>query len=151
MGSVLISVILRSLAFVGIFVVARFFPTPQDVVGVNVGLGLLVFGLYAALAAVWAFCDGLAVSRRRALVIWFSTAVLVGLAQPFLTLLEPGGVAVALSDLRTVSPFIAMLIAVPSGVFVWAATTWVRMEPESDTGRHRRKATNPSTGTATAE
>ena len=150
MLGVVIAALLRASAFAALFVVARFFPKPEDVVGANVGLGILLFALYVFLSALWSFADGLAKPLRQNLTVWLLTAVVVGVAQPFLSILEPGATSwsVIASDLAMVTPFIAALVALPSSLAAWLVAKWVSMDPESDTGRHRTPATSPSTGHA---
>lgn len=93
--------------------------------GADIGLGLLLFAAFALAAAGWAACDGVRSARRGEsapgwLLCWALVAVLFGAVSAVLISaqgalygegLDP---AVLRSDVLGVSPFIALLVAVPA-------------------------------------
>ncbi|MBA2465699.1 MAG: hypothetical protein H0V42_12115 [Nocardioidaceae bacterium] len=79
----------------------------------NIGVGLLAFGLLMLGAGVWGAFDGMHDSYARVAVTWVSVALLMGVVVPVTISLTEAGFSgrVLLSDVLTVGPFIAVLVA----------------------------------------
>ncbi|PID55246.1 MAG: hypothetical protein CSA58_11020 [Micrococcales bacterium] len=126
----LLAVLWRAAAFFGLFQLSRLMPTPPDVVGINVALGLLVFTLYVLTAGVWASADALIRPGQWVARVWLGTALLVAATHPLLTLSEAPEHGVVWSDYLTIAPFVGLLVGVPAAVMGSLSRYWVNSEPD---------------------
>lgn len=79
----------------------------------NIGAGLLGFGLLMASAGLWAALDGSRWPYPRVAITWVSVAALFGVLIPVLVAVAERGTSMRVlrSDLLSVGPFIAVLVA----------------------------------------
>lgn len=82
----------------------------------NIGLGLLAFLLVAVAAGVWGWRDGSRVEYGAHALTWSVVGVLLGLIVPLFTALVANefDADVVATDILTVGPFTAALVAVPA-------------------------------------
>lgn len=124
--------LLRTTPMLVVFLLARFFPLPADVVGENVRLGLLVFFLTSVSAIIWAVADALVEPLRRTVLTWCVTAGLYALLQPMLGWLDAGAhysLTTARTDLFSLSVFVFGLVALPAVLAAVATNRWLVGDP----------------------
>ncbi len=113
------AIFLRTLAIAGVIPLVGWLASLGQAggAGANIGAGLLSFLAIIVAAAIWSFFDARGSGRlAKTLVLWLVVAVLVGIsaafgAQGFATQLDA---KVLLSDLSSLSFFVAGLVALPA-------------------------------------